>query len=390
MTSVLNDIKVPFHRASLGEEEIQAVGEVLRSGWLTMGAKTFEFERQFAEYIGVKYAIAVCSCTAALHLSLEAVGVQAGDEVLIPTTTFTATAEVVTYLGARPVFVDIDPLTMNLAPNDAERQITPRTRAIIPVHFAGQPCDMSRIRDLAESHKLHIVEDAAHALPSSYKNRRIGTLSDLTAFSFYATKTLTTGEGGMITTNNDAYAKRMQMMRLHGISRDAWNRYGTGGSWRYEVQEAGYKYNLTDLQSAIGIVQLAKCDEMNGGRQRIAERYNNAFIELNALEVPRVLSDRKSSWHLYVLRLHLDRLSISRDHFIDELNQRGITASVHFIPLHLQPYYQKHFGYKAGDYPQAEHEYNRCLSLPIYPDMSNEEADYVIHAVSDIVQRWTK
>ena len=390
MTSVLNAIKVPFHRASLGEQEIQAVSDVLRSGWLTMGAKTFEFEKKFAEYIGAKHAIAVCSCTAALHLSLEAIGLQAGDEVLLPTTTFTATAEVITYFGARPVFVDIDPRTMNINPRDTERRITPRTRAIIPVHFAGQPCEMSALHDLAGNHKLHIVEDAAHALPSIYQNQRVGTLSELTAFSFYATKTLTTGEGGMITTNDDAYATRMQLMRLHGISRDAWNRYGAGGSWYYEVHEAGYKYNLTDLQSAIGIVQLAKCEEMNHARHRIAERYSRAFATLKALEIPEVLLDRQSSCHLYVLRLRLENLTIDRNSFMNELEHRGVTASVHFIPLHLQPYYQKKFGYRSGDLPEAEHEYVRCLSLPIYPGMSDEEIDYVIHAVSDVVHQWAK
>ncbi|HEU0047494.1 MAG TPA: DegT/DnrJ/EryC1/StrS aminotransferase family protein, partial [Nitrososphaera sp.] len=248
MTSVLNAIKVPFHRVSLGEEEIQAVSDVLRSGWLTMGEKTFEFERKFAEYVGAKHAIAVCSCTAALHLSLDVIGLQGGDEVLLPTTTFTATAEVVTYLGARPVFVDIDPRTMNISPADAEHRITSRTRTMVPVHFAGQPCDMSALRDLADRHKLHIVEDAAHALPAAYQNQRVGTLSELTAFSFYATKTLTIGDGGMITTNDDFYARRLEKMRLHGISRN-----GAGGRpWYYEVHEVGYKYNLTDLQSAIG------------------------------------------------------------------------------------------------------------------------------------------
>jgi dTDP-4-amino-4,6-dideoxygalactose transaminase len=390
MKAVSNAIKVPFHRASLGEEEIQAVSEVLRSGWLTMGAKTFEFEKQFAQYISVKHAIAVSSCTAALHLSLEAIALQAGDDVLLPTTTFTATAEVVTYLGARPLVVDIDARTMNMSAADARRRITPRTRAIIPVHFAGQPCDMSELQALASEHQLHIVEDAAHALPSSYKNQRVGTISELTAFSFYATKTLTTGEGGMITTNNDDYAKRMQMMRLHGISRDAWNRYGSGGSWYYEVNEAGYKYNLTDLQSAIGIVQLGKCEEMNNSRRRIAERYSAAFANLRELEVPSVLPDRQSSWHLYVVRLHLEKLRIGRHCLIEELEQRGVGASVHFIPLHLQPYYQKQFGYKSGDFPQAEYEYSRCLSLPIYPGMSEEEVDCVIHAVIDIAHEWAK
>ncbi|HSS98561.1 MAG TPA: DegT/DnrJ/EryC1/StrS family aminotransferase, partial [Terriglobales bacterium] len=231
---------------------------------------------------------------------------------------------------------------------------------------------------------------AAHALPSCYKSQRIGTLSEITAFSFYATKTLTTGEGGMITTNNDSYAERMQMMRLHGISRDAWNRHGAGQSWRYEVQEAGYKYNLTDLQSAIGIVQLAKCDEMNSRRQLIAKRYNDAFARLGVLEIPKVLSDRQSSWHLYVLRLLLDQLQISRDRFIEELDRHGVSASVHFIPLHLQPYYQRRFGYEPGDYPVAEREYSCCLSLPIYPAMTDEEIDYVIHTVIDIAQHWAR
>jgi len=384
MNPALLAINVPFHRASLGEEEVQAVSEVLRSGWLTMGSKTLEFERRFADYVGSRYAIAVSSCTAALHLSLEAIGLEPGDEVLLPTTTFTATAEVVTYLRGRPVFVDIDPLTMNISPGDAKRRISPRTRAMIPVHFAGLPCDMDSLRDLAQAHQLHVVEDAAHALPSAYRGRRIGALSELTAFSFYATKTLTTGEGGMITTDDESHVKRMQVMRLHGISRDAWNR--SGGSWDYEVREAGYKYNLTDLQSAIGMAQLAKCDEMNEARRRIAERYSDAFASLPALEVPEILPDRQSSWHLYVLRLRLEQLSIDRKRFIEELAARGVNASVHFIPLHLQPYYQERFGYRPGDFPNAEHEYERCVSLPIYPGMSDDEIRYVITTVSDIVR----
>ena len=384
MNPALPAINVPFHRASLGEEEVQAVSEVLRSGWLTMGSKTLEFERRFADYVGSRYAIAVSSCTAALHLSLEAIGLEPGDEVLLPTTTFTATAEVVTYLRGRPVFVDIDPLTMNISPGDAKRRISPRTRAMIPVHFAGLPCDMDSLRDLAQAHQLHVVEDAAHALPSAYRGRRIGALSELTAFSFYATKTLTTGEGGMITTDDESHVKRMQVMRLHGISRDAWNR--SGSSWDYEVREAGYKYNLTDLQSAIGMAQLAKCDEMNEARRRIAERYSDAFASLPALEVPEILPDRQSSWHLYVLRLRLEQLSIDRKRFIEELAARGVNASVHFIPLHLQPYYQERFGYRPGDFPNAEHEYERCVSLPIYPGMSDDEIRYVITTVSDIVR----
>lgn len=382
-------LRVPFHRASVGEEEVRAVAEVIRSGWLTMGAKTFEFEKSFAGYVGAKHAIAVSSCTAALHLGLEALGVQPGDEVLVPTTTFTATAEVVTYLKATPVLVDIDSRTLNMSVEDAAHKITPRTRAIIPVHFAGQPCDMAEIHDLAELHQLRVIEDAAHALPAEYRGRRIGGLSELTAFSFYATKTLTTGEGGMITTDNEAHAKHLQLMRLHGISRDAWDRYGPKGSWHYEVHEAGYKYNLTDLQAALGIVQLAKCDEMYEARCRIAEIYNQQFAAAEALEIPWLPPDRSTSWHLYVLRLNRACLRIGRDRFITELFNRGVDTSVHFIPLHLQPFYQHAYGYKRGDFPAAENEFQRCLSLPIYPSMTESEIEQIVRAVLDVTQTWS-
>lgn len=378
------DLQIPFHRADLGEEEVQAVADVIRSGWLTMGAKTFEFEKQFAHYVGASHAIAVSSCTAALHLALEAVGVKHGDEVLVPTTTFTATAEVVTYFGARPVFVDVDPNMMNLDPVDAERRITPRTKAIIPVHLAGTPCDMREIVDLSRRHGIRVIEDAAHALPSSYHTQKVGSISDLTAFSFYATKTLTTGEGGMITTEDAECAKRLQVMRLHGIARDAWKRYSAEGSWFYEVLEAGYKYNLTDLQAALGLAQLAKCDAMFAGRQRVAERYTEAFEGIAALQVPSVPDDRTTSWHLYILRLNPDGLRIDRNQFIRELADRGVSTSVHFIPLHLQPVYQRDFGYKAGDYPVAEREFQRSLSLPIYSSMREEEIEYVISCVLEV------
>src|SRR5437660_9650484 len=248
LLGVRSELQVPFHRASVGEEEVQAMSEAIRSGWMTMGPKTFEFEEEFAKYVGARQAIAVSTGTAALHLSLEAAGIQAGDEVLLPTTTFTATAEAVTYVGAQPVLVDIDTDTMNIDPEDAARRITPKTKAIIPVHLGGQPCDMDEIQALARVHRLRVVEDAAHALPSEYRGKRVGQISEFTCFSFYATKTLTTGEGGMITTDNAAAADRMRLMRLHGIERDAWKRYRGDGSWSYEVLEAGFKYNLTDFQ----------------------------------------------------------------------------------------------------------------------------------------------
>jgi dTDP-4-amino-4,6-dideoxygalactose transaminase len=379
-----NEMQVPFHRATVGEEEVQAVSEVIRSGWLTMGPKTFEFEKEFAKYVGAKHAIAVSTGTAALHLSLEAAGIRAGDEVLLPTTTFTATAEAVTYLGAKPVFIDVDPVTMNMDAADAVRRTTQRTKAIIPVHLGGQPCDMDEIQALARTHHLRVIEDAAHALPSEYKGKRVGQISEFTCFSFYATKTLTTGEGGMVTTENPAAAGRIRFMRLHGIERDAWKRYRDDGSWRYQVLEAGFKYNLTDMQSAIGLVQLQKCDEMRQARERIAARYTEAFSCLDELLVPSICQDRSTSWHLYILRLCPHRLSVDRDVFVQRLKERGVSCSVHFMPLHLQPYYQRAFGYKCGDFPRAEEQYSACLSLPIFPSMTDDEIGHVVRAVRQI------
>jgi dTDP-4-amino-4,6-dideoxygalactose transaminase len=381
---------VPFHVAAVGEEEAQAAADVIRSGWLTMGQRTFEFERKFAAYVGAPHAIAVVSGTAALHLALEAFGIQAGDEVLLPTTTFTATAEVVCYLGARPVLVDVEPHTMNLDPADAERQITSRTKAIIPVHIAGVPCEMQQIQDLASAHGLRVVEDAAHALPASYHGTPIGALSEVTAFSFYATKTLTTGEGGMLTTGNDQAAERMRIMRLHGIEREAWKRYSGDGSWFYQVLEAGFKYNMTDIAAAIGLVQLGKCDDLSTARHAVADRYTAAFSGIASLQVPDNHTDRKTSWHLYVLRIRPENLSIDRDRFIAELKNRGIGTSVHFIPLHLHPFYQKRFGYKPGDFPQAEAEYARAFSLPIYPTMTDAEINAVINAVSEVTHTFRR
>src|SRR5436309_1030122 len=386
MTQKSGVMTVPFHVAAVGEDEARAAADVIRSGWLTMGQKTFEFERKFAAYVGAPHAIAVVTGTAALHLALEAIGIQAGDEVLLPTTTFTATAEVVCYLGAKPVLVDVEPGTMNVDPADLARRITSRTKAIIPVHLAGVPCEMDEIQRLATQHGLRIVEDAAHSLPASYHGTPIGALSEVTAFSFYATKTLTTGEGGMLTTSNDQVAERVRIMRLHGIEREAWKRYSGDGSWFYQVLEAGFKYNMTDIAAAMGLVQLGKCDELTAARQTVAERYTSAFSGIASLQTPESHTDRKTSWHLYILRIHPEKLSIDRDRFISELKQRGIGTSVHFIPLHMHPFYQKRFGYKAGDFPQAEAEYYRALSLPIYPTMTDAEINAVILAVTDVAE----
>jgi perosamine synthetase len=365
------------------DDEANAAAECIRNGWLTMGKRTIDFENQFAAYIGSAHAISLCSCTAALHLALVVYDLREGDEVIVPSMTFAASAEVIRYFKAVPVVADVDRDTHLIDPDDVERRITPRTRGIIPVHYAGNVCDMDGLAAIAKRHNLFIVEDAAHSLPSRYKGKLVGTLSDITCFSFYATKTLATGEGGMITTNSDEIADRLKMLRLHGISRDAWKRYTGEGTWRYDVFDAGFKYNSTDIASSIGMAQLAKLDLMNDRRTLIARRYSEAFAECDSIIPYRIAADCQSSWHLYPLRLNPDVLSISRDQFIDELKLRGIHASVHFIPLYRFTYY-KQFCKGPADYPGSEWIFERTLSLPIYPGMNDEEIDYVISTVLDL------
>jgi dTDP-4-amino-4,6-dideoxygalactose transaminase len=379
---------IPFHRPSIGKEESDAVQKVLDSGWLTTGPVAIEFEKQFAAYVGCKHAVAVNSCTAALQLALDAIGLQSGDEVLVPTYTFTATAEVVTYFGARPVLCDSVAGGFNIDPADAERRITAKTRAIIPVHIAGEPCDLDSIHALARRHGLHVIEDAAHTLPAHYHGRSIGTTSELTAFSFYATKTITTGEGGMLTTDNDQYAQRAKVMRLHGIGGDAWKRYAKAGSWFYEVHQAGYKMNLPDILAAVGVAQLQKSDRFWRQRQEIAAYYGEKFSNVPELQLPPCAVDPADhSWHLFILRLQPGLLSIQRDEFIEQLKGVGIGTSVHFIPLHRHPYYEQQYGYKEGDFPAAEDAYSRCLSLPLYPDMTGQQMERVVQSVKQVCQR---
>lgn len=375
---------LPFAKPDIDAREIDAVTDVIASGWLTTGPKTREFEVAFAERVGAKHAISVNSATAAMHLALEAIGLQAGDEVITTTMTFAATAEVVRYFSAKPVLVDIDPLTLNIDPQQIKAAITPRTRAIIPVHVGGQAADLDAVHALAASHRLNVIEDAAHALPTLYKGRTIGSLSDFTAFSFYATKTLATGEGGMITTDNDDWADRCRIMSLHGISKDAWKRYTSEGSWYYEIIAPGFKYNLTDVASALGLVQLSKLDQMNERRQVIASQYDAAFGTHSALEVPYRSPDSTHPFHLYILRLNLDALRIDRNTFIEHLRAANIGVSVHWIPLHMHPYYRDTYGYRPEDYLVAFHEYQRIISLPIYSAMSDEDVNDVIAAVTKI------
>lgn len=379
---------IPFHKPYITEDEVNEVMDSLRSGWLTMGPKTIEFENRFKGYISSGNAISTNSCTASLHLALRAINLTEGDEVIIPDVTFTATAEVITYFNARPIIVDVDGDTLNIDVTRIETRITKKTRAIMPVHFGGQPCDLEEIRDIANKYNLFIIEDAAHALPALYKGKKIGTIGDITCFSFYATKTLSAGEGGMITTENDEWADMMRILRLHGISRDAWKRYTEEGSWYYEVLEAGYKYNMTDLHAAVGIAQLRKIEEMWHRRREIARKYTEAFNMVEEIESPHLKKDRESAWHLYVIKLNLEMLRISRNQFIEELKKKGIGTSVHFIPLHKHPYYRNTFGYNSEDFQVSERLYERIVSLPIYPSMTDEDTDRVITSVLDTLKQF--
>jgi len=380
-------MEIPFHKPYITEEEITGVLNTLRSGWITMGPTTVEFEEKFKEYIGSKNAVSMNSCTACLHLALKAVGLKERDEVIVPTITFTATAEVITYFKAGPVFVDVEKETCNIDVSKIKKKITNRTKAIIPVHYAGQPCDMDDILNIAKKYNLFIIEDAAHAIPASYKKRKVGTIGDMTCFSFYATKPLTTGEGGIVTTENDEWAEKIKILRLHGISNDAWKRYTNEGSWYYEVVEAGYKYNMTDIQAALGIAQLNKVDWMWEKRKEISDKYTEAFKSLHEVITPYVKDDRQSAWHLYVLKLNLEMLKIGRDQFIEELKNRNIMTSVHFIPLYRHPYYKDIFSYDSKEFSTSEWIYERIISLPIYPGMTSDNVQYVIDAVRDVISK---
>ncbi len=369
----------------LGEEELQEVMDTLRSGWITMGPKTRRFEELFAEYVGSRHAIAVSSCTAGLHLALVAGGIGPGDEVITTPLTFCSTANVVVHQEAVPIFADVRIDTFNIDPGETRKKITPRTKAIIPVHFGGQPCEMDEIRAIASEHELQVIEDAAHATGAKYKDRMIGTISDVTVFSFYASKNLTTGEGGMITAEDEELAEKMRILRLHGISSDAWKRYSAQGSWYYEVLVPGYKYNMTDVQASLGIHQLARQKKFLEVRQRYAEMYTDAFRDQPEIITPVVKDHVRHAWHLYIIRLSLERLTIDRGQFIEALRKENIGTSVHFIPLHLHPYYRERYGFEKGDFPVAESLYEGVVTLPLYPKMSIQDVRDVIKAVRKVV-----
>lgn len=385
---------LPFASPNIGEAEIAEVVETLRGGWLTTGPRTRRFEESFASYIGCRHAIAVNSCTAALHLALEAAGIGEGDEVITSPMTFAATGEVIRYLGAKPVFVDVDPVTMNIDAGRIEETLArcERPKAIVPVHIAGLACAMDRIGSIAATHGLRVIEDAAHTLPTKYKGRTIGTIGDVTCFSFYSTKSITTGEGGMATTDDDRLAERMRIMSLHGISHDAWNRYTEAGSWYYEILAPGFKYNMSDIVAALGLAQLQRVGEFHRRRSAIAARYNEKlaalsdFIETPACAEPNGVH----SWHLYVIKLKLGNLTIDRRAFAEELKRHNIGCSVHFIPLHMHPYYRDTYGYTPEDFPNAFETYRRIISLPIYPKMTDADADSVVEAITAICRQHGK
>ena len=421
----MTKLQVPFFRPSLHEAEVSEVVATLRSGWLTSGPRVKRFEEEFAAAVGAEgkgqrakgnaqsvHAVAVNSGTAALHLAVEALGLKPGQGVLVPTMTFAATAEVVRYQGAIPILVDCDPVTLNLdlehaesqaeraegkarrAKGKAQRASAPEIVGIMPVHVGGKLVDLDQLERFAGARKLWVVEDAAHAFPAGWRpaadapwRARSNGSSAVTCYSFYANKTITTGEGGMAVTSNSKLAQRMRLMSLHGLSADAWGRYSTNGNWDYKIVAPGYKYNLTDIAAAIGIHQLGRAEAMRRERERIARQYCAALAGVEQIELPSPDANRIDSWHLFAIKLRLRRLKISRDHFMNELKQAGVGCSVHWRPLHLHPYYQKTFGWRARDFPVATAQWKRLISLPIFPGMREDEIEHVIRTVKRICKR---
>lgn len=398
-------MSVPFFRPSITQAEIDEVVACLKSGWLTTGPRTKEFEAQFAKAVGAKHAIALNSCTAALHLALEAVGVTRGDVVVVPTMTFAATAEVVRYFEATPMLVDCEPASMCIDAGALRSTLQALSegkpvaglkppygpvKAIIPMHYGGQMVDVDAITEVAKAFKVPLIEDAAHTLPAAYRSspqaawRKAGTTADITCFSFYANKCITTGEGGMVVTDDDHWADRMRIMSLHGISRDAWKRFTNDGSWYYEIEAPGFKYNLTDIASSVGLHQLRRADALWAERTRLAKRYIDRLSKVPGLELPQELPNRQHSWHLFSMRLITKAWNIDRAQFIDELKKKSITCSVHWMPLHLHPYYRRTYGYSEGLFPVAEDLWPRLVSLPIFPGMTEVEHDEVCQVIEGL------
>lgn len=392
----MRDTFLPFSPPSIGNEEIDEVVDTLRSDWITTGPKTRRFESEFAQFIGAPAALAVSSATDAMQVALATLRVGPGDEVITTTMTFCSTVHVIEHVGARPVLVDVLPDTLTIDPAQVAQAVTARTKALLPVHLYGHPCAMDELQDIAQRHNLAIVEDAAHALPARYKGRLIGSppittdqfpISNLTAFSFYATKNMTTGEGGMLTGAPDLI-DQARLWSLHGMSHDAYQRYSAEGSWHYDVVLPGFKCNMTDILASLGLQQLKKLPRFQDRRREIVARYQAAFGALAELEVPTERAEVESAWQLYSLRLNLDRLKIQRAQFIEELKTLNIGASVHFIPVHVHPYYANKYGYQFADFPVAQREYMRLVSLPLHPRLSDQEVTDVIEAVTGVVEKY--
>ncbi len=377
---------LPFALPEIGEEEIEEVVATLRSGWLTGGPRVQRFEEGFRRVTGAQHAVALSSCTAGLHLALLAAGIGPGDEVITTPFTFCATVNVIIHAGATPVLADICEEDNNIDPEQVARKITPRTKALMPMHYGGQPCQMDELLSLASAHGLRVIEDAAHALGAQYRGRLIGALSDAAVFSFYPIKPITTGQGGMLTTNDEALADQVRILSLHGLSKNAWNRYAEGGSAEYQVLAPGFNYSMTDIQAAIGVHQLEKLERFQARRTHLAGLYDRLLADVPEVIRPKTRDDVVHAWHLYPIRLELDRLRITRNEVIEELRGRGIGTSLHFIPIHLHPYYREAFGFQPGDFPMAERVYAGLISLPLYPRMQDADVERVVRAIRDIVR----
>ena len=380
---------LPFSPPAVGEDEIAEVVEALRSGWITTGPKAGQFEAAFAARLGAPGALALNSCTAGLHTALATLGIGPGDEVITTPMTFAASVNVIEHVGARPVLADVEHDTLNIDPGAVERAITPRTRALLPVHFAGHPAELDALSALARQHGLAVIEDAAHSLPAAYRGRPIGSGTNPVSFSFYATKNLTTGEGGMLTGSAE-FLERARVLSLHGMDRDGWKRYAKGGNWFYEIVAPGFKYNMTDIQAAMGLAQLRRLDAMQRRRREVVSLYHDALRDEEAVELPVERGHVEHAWHLYVVRLRLDRLRIDRDQVIRELTARNIGTSVHFIPVHLHPWYRERYGFVPGQFPVAYASYLRTISLPLHPGLTDEDAGDVTDAVLDVVERFRR
>ena len=380
---------IPFAIPDIGQREIEEVVSTLKTNWITTGPKVKQFESEFASFFGPEFfAVAVNSATAGLHLGLESLGVGPGDEVITTTHTFTATAEVVRYLGAHPVFVDIDPITLCIDPKKIKEKISKKTKVIIPVHFGGYPAEMNEIIDIAKKNNIKIMEDAAHSLPTTYNGKLIGSLNtDLTVFSFYANKTMTTGEGGMIVTKNRDLEKRIKVMRLHGINKDVFDRFNSNeASWYYEVIAPGYKYNMTDISASIGLIQLSRLKEMQKKRQSIAEAYNRMLVDLPIILPVTSDKDNIHSWHLYIIRLTKDA-NISRNDFIDKMKDKNIGCSVHYIPLHVHPYWKKKYNLNVNNYSISQASYESSISIPIYSKLEHSQVERIAKTIRMILDK---